>query len=128
MTREEKIREAVKQARAKGIKIVRGPCFDWTKPDPNGGWPIHSGNKPSACDAVGAMFLYVGHKNEWPYNWKPLLKEFDINGFWIYRFHIGFSVGNQIMVEIENKKTKKKTKIPDKVCKLGIKLAKEFVR
>jgi hypothetical protein len=45
-------------------------------------------------DAIGAMFLSVGHKNEWPYDWESLLKEFSVNGYWVYRFSVGFDIGN----------------------------------
>jgi len=128
MTREEKIREAIQQAKEKGIEIVRAPLFDWTKPNPDGGWPISSGTLPSACDILGAMMLYSGPVAPSQYNWDLLGKKFNVNGFWLYRFHIGSSVGNQIFIEKENKTTKKKYKTPDKVCQLGLKLGKEYVR
>ena len=126
MSREDKIRKAITDARAKGLKIVRGPCFDWTKPDPDGGPPVHSGELPSACDAIGAMFLATGYKGQWPYEWEPMLEKFSVNGSWIYRFHIGFNIGNQIMIA---RVVKKKTVYtPDRVCKLGLRLAREYVK
>jgi len=128
MTREEKIRTAIKQAQEKGIKIARGPLFDWTKPNPNGGWPIDSGELPTACDIMGAMLLYAEAATKFKHDWKLMAKTFKVDGAWLYRFHIGSSIGNQILIEKENKTTKKKYKEPDQVCKLGLKLGKEYVR
>jgi hypothetical protein len=133
MKSEELIRESLRDAVKRGVSIKRSATFDWTKPGPDG-LPISSGELPYACDWCGAVFLYKEKEVKPPTaeqklnRWESLAKLLGVNPFWLYRFNIGFSNNYQLMVEIQNKKTKDTAWVKDKISSLGIKIAKEFCK
>jgi hypothetical protein len=124
MTREQKLREALIYAQDLGVRIERGPSFDWTCADPDGGFPISSGDLPSACNLYGALLLLL--KSE-----KQTCEQYlGVNTSWMYRLHIGFNNLYQLeVIRTTKKKGSGKVKVirtPDKISSLGVRLAKEF--
>jgi len=127
MTKEQKIRKALQYAKNLGIKIERGPCFDFTRPSHNGGIPISSGNKPSACNIYGALLLFLNVKESLS-RLEDVKRYLQVQRHWLYRLDIGFNNLQQMIVQVKDKKTKKVHTYPDKVSILGIQLSKEFCK
>lgn len=133
MTREKLICDAIEAAKAQGIIIWPGAVFDWTdRPDAlifeGFKMPVSSGALPSACSAFGAIQLLLGRtRDNGPEGFHK--KECDYLGvglYWLYRFHMGFDRGQQLVYKAKNKKDK----LVDKKCdvsKLGLKLRKRYV-
>lgn len=90
MRQEQKIREAIQKAKSENIKIVYGPAFIWSNLE-----------KPEACNAIGAILLFLNNKEKSKNPWKIVCDHLGIKAFWLYRFHIGFDRNHQIMVASE---------------------------
>ena len=130
--RETLIREALDAAKDKGIIIWPGAAFDWTD-RPSGVTfkkfkvPGPSGPLPSACSAIGAMELLLGREREFTEGWFTKVCEYlDVGSYWLYRFHMGFDRGQQLVYKVKGKKDK----LVDKQCevsKMGLKLRKRYV-
>jgi len=130
--------EAMREARAQGIKIVRQPMFDWTGLG-------EDRSKPKACDATGAMLIKMGYgRSEYTYNGKtevygsgevrpkgwPLLvqKHLGVGVWWLWCFWMGWDYGNQIQVAETNDNGDVVGWRDEEVSKAAIKLAKKWVR
>ena len=126
MKQEDLIREACIWAAEHGYQIRRGCLFDWTKPGEDG-IPVRS-EQPTACDATGAVLLKNGlgekFSKEGMYKgWvADLCKILDVDGFWLYRFWMGFDRNFQILIVVDEKHSK-----TDETARLGIQIAKDFV-
>lgn len=51
----------------------------------------------------------------------------DVDHHWIYRFAIGFDVGNQILIEYTDKTSKQTKYATDQVCLFGKQLRSEYL-
>ena len=111
------LEQSVKEAKKKGIRIVRGPIFIWGK-----------NNVLEACDCFGAVLLARGKAQKgFPKGW---LKELciDILGkdtYWFWRFNYGYSQKRVMQMYTEEKG--RKVYIDDEVSKAGMKFAKKVL-
>lgn len=130
--REKLIRQALDAAVAKGIKIWPGAAFDWTDRPPGVTFkkfkvPGPSGPLPSACNAIGAMELVLGRERKFTDGWfTKVCVHLGVGSYWLYRFHMGFDRGQQLVYKVKDSNDK----LVDKQCdvsKLGLKLRKRYV-
>jgi hypothetical protein len=128
---EDRIVEAIEAARARGIHIIRGPVFDWTTP---GNWRAPRRELPYACNAVGAILLFLGKEQMvspdvytgFAPGWHKLIEDhLGVTDFWLWRFGQGFNGGYQITLTVEGKNGKDKI-LKDDVSALGITVRKRF--
>jgi hypothetical protein len=110
---EELIEAALQSAKDRGIKIVRGPVFDWR--DSND--PFREGALPSACNAVGAVLLHFGKqdmaRNGFQKGWlEELCSAMGATWPWLWRFNHGWDRGNCLSVTF-TEKGKEKTAFDD---------------
>lgn len=123
---EQKIEEAITQAKQYGITIVRGSVFVWS-----GRWSIKDGylERPilKGCDALGAV-LWINNLAEpmllkgidYPVNneWKKIYSILNKDQFWWDRFRFGWSQGRALQLYSEN--DGKRKYFDDSVSKLGL--------
>jgi hypothetical protein len=130
MKPEELITAALKKAKERGIKIVKGAVFNWV--DPADIYAIK--DLPYSCNATGAVLLELGLEKlappiapwfvpGWKKNVEDYLGETDL---WLWRFNKGFDGGYALDFMVVDEKGKDKIK-KDTVSRLGIKITKEFV-
>jgi hypothetical protein len=107
------IEESCLETMRQGIKLVRGPAFDWTGP----------GELPLVCNWAGAVLWVSGVAH----TTKPvteLCRILDVDGFWLYRCWIGWD-GNLVLTATDPK-TLKESK--DEVSRTAQTLAKRLIR
>lgn len=126
MKAEDLIATAIEAAQARGIKIVRGPVFDWCTPDD---W-YEKRELPYGCNATGAVLLYLGKEQlangKFTPGWHELVEyHLGVTDFWLWRFSRGFDGGYQITLTVEDENGKEKIK-KDPVSALGITMRKRF--
>lgn len=133
-SREKLIRNALIDAKNKGIKIWPGAVFDWTNRPSHLKFekfeiPGPSGNLPSACNAIGALELALGKTRDDNISYTQKICDYlEIGTYWLYRFHIGFDQGRQLFIRKVDNRTKEAKEIPCIVSKFGSDLRKEFVK
>ena len=129
----EKVEEALRVAKNKGIKISPGPAaFDWAHSD---------GIVPITCSGIGALILYYNLRRDSNSlacdNWTTILAEkLGINGWWMRRFYCGFELGFSVYVRTKNKtdmylfdtKGTRHYYTEDDVSKVLIKLRKKWTK
>lgn len=71
------------------------------------------------------FFFYKKQERELN-SWKIVAEILEVEPSWLYRFTIGFDVGNEIQI-IQEKKDKKQELREDKVNALGLFLRKQYV-
>lgn len=120
MKNELQFSEAIEKAMADGIAIRRGATFNWT--DSSKPIPLRCA-PPSACNATGAI-LWAAGEAEKPKQMKTLCSLLEVDSWWLYRFGMGFNQNHQLMVIDQNDKVIS----VDEVSKLGIRLAKKYVK
>ncbi len=109
-----RIREACLAMKAKGIRLTRGPWFEF------------SGDNIVACCAIGAVLVEAGVAQRAedlsrPGYTRRACELLGVNPWWLYRFWMGFDRDFQIMFEdAEDRKTE------DDVSAFGIRLRKEL--
>lgn len=116
MRPEDIIEESLKEVSSRGVKIIcGGALFNWCNGDPTG------------CDAFGAVLLAKGKAaKNFPKGWfAELCGILGIDGYWFWRFNLGFSYRQILMLEVE--KGKKTIYIQDEVSKTGYQMAKKWV-
>lgn len=127
---DEKIRSAILDTQAKGIKLIQGAWFHF-----------EAEGKLVACDALGS--LIISH-NRLPESacepgllrkpgFSRIVQEIlGVDAFWLYRFNMGFDRNYQILIEHEDgggcNGPLKKWSTKEDVSEYGIKLRKEFVK
>ena len=114
------IETAIKEAKAKGVLIVRGPCFWWT------GQGHETDALPKACSAYGAVLMHLGLWLE-PGSLRAVCEHLNVSPQWIYRFSIGFDNQHQLFINAAKKDTDKPIWVADEVCKMGLSLSKKYV-
>lgn len=115
MKNELQFSEAIEKASADGILIRRGATFDWTSSSRAG--------FPSACNATGAILWVTGEATK-PRQMKTLYNLLDCDSGWLYRFWMGFNQNHQLMILDQQDNIVGQ----DEVSKLGIRLAKKYVK
>ena len=138
MTKEDKIIEAIEAAIQKGIKI--SPCSAAYN------FAIKNGNNPSSCSGIGALILHynlAGNNGDFLPDWHDkLCKQLETTPWWLWRFHIGFDIGNIVLTKVATggKKAReskvfamspKGERIPlveDDVSKFGLRLRKLYTK
>jgi len=108
------ISDCIEACMHRGIRIVRGPLFDWCGGD---------GITPVACDATGAV-LYVHKLERSTQIVTDLSRILDVTEFWLYLFWLGFDRNHQVWVTDDKGKPIR----PDETCRLGITLAKRYAK
>ena len=113
---------SIKEAKAKGIKIVRGSgaIFRW-KIRPDGSW------YPAECDALGAVLVHTGEAVPgFPEGWLwRMCCALGVDTYWFWRFDQGFSYNHALT--IYTKKGDETIKSVDKVSRAGVALGKKYV-
>lgn len=121
---EEVLREAIEKARGRGIVVNTGAIFDWTEPGPDG-VPIRNRSEaPSSCDATGAVLLMMGRPGLTPGWMKALCDYMQVDGFWLWRFWMGWNRNYQVQVLV--REGDKERWADDEVSHFGRRLAKEL--
>lgn len=115
MKNELQFSEAIEKAASDGIAIRRGASFDWTSSSCPG--------FPSACNATGAVLWAAGEAAK-PRQMRTLYSLLDCDSGWLYRFWIGFNQNHQLMILDQQDRIVGQ----DEVSKLGIRLAKKYVK
>jgi len=118
MKQEEQLRNSIETISLTEIQIVRGPLFIFSESD-----------KVTACDAIGAVLLVEkSNKLHFESGWlKEACKLLDVDSFWLWRFWMGWDRKFQVLVEHKGKGDHS-TFSDDDVAKLGIRLAKQYVK
>ncbi len=122
------IEEAIREAKIKGVKIIKGPILDWVDPITM----RNCSGLPHACNAVGAVVIKIDKLDmvfpDFVRGWyKEVLEYIGEDAYWLWRFCKGFDQGNMQVASINGYVDKKDTATIDKVSKIGDKLAKQFV-
>jgi hypothetical protein len=133
------IEQAVVEARAQGIEIVRGGClFDWSGLG-------EDKSLPRACCATGAVLIQMGYgKSSFTYNGKievygtgkerpegwPLLvqKHLDVGVWWLWCFWMGWDYHNQIQTPVKDKNGDTIGWKDDEVSRMAIRMSKRLCR
>jgi hypothetical protein len=121
---EAKILEALRAAQERGVRVIRGPVFDWCGSD---------AITPTACNAFGALLLHIGKEQmvgpdlRFQPGWfEELQRYLGVNDFWLWRFNQGFNGGYQLTLTQIDKEKKKESVLKDKVSALGLTIRKKF--
>lgn len=106
----EDVEVALQAARDRGIRIVRGPVFDWR----NSSDPFRESELPAACNAVGALLLHHGKQGLARQEFKPewieeLCAVTGATWPWLWRFIHGWDYGNCLSVTFTEKGKEKTT-------------------
>lgn len=114
MNKQDFIRKACLEAKAKGIKLHRGPWFDLV------------GGTPYACCAIGAVLLTdkdfkFAEDPSHPGYTKRACQILEVDAGWLVRFWMGFDRGHHVTLVHDKDKESK-----DEVSGFGIQLAKEL--
>jgi hypothetical protein len=130
----DKVEEALRAAKAQGIRIVRVPMFDWTDLG-------EDRSKPRACDATGAVLIQMGYGKavfdgkEYgsgvvrPKGWVVEMQNYlGVGVYWLYSFWLGWDQGRQIQIAETNDNGDIVGWKDEPVSKETIKLAKRWVR
>jgi hypothetical protein len=123
MKPEDLVEVALKAAKKRGVKIVRGPVFNWCSPLNN--------ETPLACNAIGALLLHFGLQNlvrdGFKTGWAGILcNTSGLTYPWILRFSHGWNHGNCLLITyIDNGKEKTSQ---DETSKNANKMASRWVR
>jgi hypothetical protein len=118
------IEEALIHVRSKGIHIIMGGAmYNWC--DASG----KMAEIPTACDAFGAVMIHHGiAQPDFPKGWmKQLCEILGTNGWWLWRFNMGFAHRNPVTFLKKDERSKKWIEIADDVSPVGIKLSKRYV-
>lgn len=114
---------SIREAKAKGIEIVRGngAIFTWSD----------SSVLPVKCDAFGAVLIHTGEAQPgFPEGWLwRMCCALGVDTYWFWRFDQGFSYNHALTI-ITKKTTKsgdKWIKKVDKVSRAGVALGKKYV-
>ena len=111
------IEEAIQEAKAKGVRIVRRHQFRWG-----------DGELPIECDAVGALQIKWGTAQPgFPRSWlRDFCKRTGKDTYWFWRFTQGWNYQNRLTITRKDPKTKEWITSVDKVSRLGDDLAKRY--
>lgn len=108
----DRIREACNAARARGIKLHRGPWFTFTGTEVTG-----------AC-AIGAVILaedrHVVEDASKPGYVRAACEILKVDAGFLYRFWMGFDRGHQVTIVSGDEESK------DEVSAFGMQIAREF--
>jgi hypothetical protein len=124
---EDLIIAAVKNAKDKGVKIIRPVVFDW--PGPLG--ERKERVLPYACNATGAVLILLGKEQEFkdhfPLKWlDDIYEHLGVTAYWWSRFCMGWDCAKEItIITVDDKKKEKVTK--DKVSKMANKMAQQLI-
>ncbi|MFA5387348.1 MAG: hypothetical protein WC322_03040 [Candidatus Paceibacterota bacterium] len=130
MSPEETVLDALKWAKANGVRIIRGPVFDFCDYSDYPSVTLIKGLP--ACGAIGAVLLKAGLHGlcypDFSPTWeKKLLELLNTDRTWVWRFDHGWNRGNCLNFEVTKKGETKPTTVYDEVSRLGNKLAKEWI-
>lgn len=123
MKKEELIEHCLQEVQKKGIQIIRGGAmYDWVGKDGK------MSDVPTGCDGFGAVLVMAGKaKPGFPEDWITILqKELSADYYWIWRFNMGFGVGN--ILTLRKDVGNKEVEFDDPVSKAGYRLAKKYCR
>lgn len=132
-TTEQILENALIVAKNNGIRIVRGPVFDFCTADSFTAFhPKPCQDKPFACNVLGAVLFDLNKYKEFnniifPQNYTKDVCEYIKNdSFYLWKLLRGFNNGIEMTI-VHVKDDKKEIKELDKVSKFGNLLAKKYV-
>lgn len=109
------LRSAIQAAKRKGIRIGRGPAFTWSK--------AGRSRPPEVVDATGAVLIEMGWLQLGPGWLKAFCAYLGVDGFWLWRFWMGWDRGYQVQSWDEGNKLW----VDDEVSHFAKRLAREMV-
>ena len=135
MTKEEKIITAIDTALSKNIILKPGPAaFNFA---------TMIGRSPISCSGIGALILFYNLEKDGNFttDWhKKLCKLMDTTPWWLWRFHIGFDIGNSVLRNVDPGKRGANAKIfavspdgkripliEDEISKMGLRLRRKYM-
>jgi hypothetical protein len=116
------IEGALLEVESKGIKIIRGPQFNWC-----GG---HDG-LPSACDAIGAVLIKEGKVAPgFPKGWLwEVCQLIGVDTYWFWKFTMGWNYRQRIDLLLPDPRRKGKfMKVKDSISRAADDLARRYVK